>query len=103
LELFIGTRIYCASGGNAVSAPKDFLRTAYAIAWQEFTNSKGLSPDERMSGPDKLRWYIQLLAEAGERDPEKIAKLALGMIREYEQIVRSKARVESARHASPAA
>ena len=84
-----------------MSTPKDFLRTAYAIAWQEFTNSKGLTPDERMSGPDKLRWYIQVLAEAGERDPEKIAKLALGMMREYEQIVRSKARVESALHASP--
>jgi hypothetical protein len=55
-----------------------------------------------MSGPNKLRWYIQVLAEAGERDPEKIAKLASGMIREYDQIVRSKARVENVLHASPA-
>jgi len=29
-------------------------------------------------------------AEVGERDPSKIAKSALGMIREYEQIMRSK-------------
>lgn len=82
-----------------MSTQTDLLRTAYAIAWHEFTNSKGLTPDERMSGPNKLRWYIQVLAEAGERDPEKIAVLALGMIREYEQIVRSKGRVEKVLHA----
>ena len=80
----------------------DFLLTAYAIAWQEFTNSKGLTPDEKINGPNKLRWYIQVLAEVGERDPAKIAKLALGMMREYEQIARSKARVENALYASPA-
>ena len=85
-----------------MSTQTDLLRAAYAIAWQEFTNSKALTPDERMSGPNKLRWYIQVLAEAGERDPEKIAILALGMIREYEQIVRSKGRVENVLHASPA-
>jgi hypothetical protein len=33
------------------------------------------------------------MAAVGERDPIKIAKSALGMMREYEQIVRSKARV----------
>ena len=82
-----------------MSTQTDLLRTAYAIAWEEFTNSKGLTPDERASGPNKLRWYIQVLAEAGERDPEKIAVLALGMIREYEQIVRSKGRVEKILHA----
>jgi hypothetical protein len=36
------------------------------------------------------------MAEAGERDPAKIAKSALGMIREHEQIRRSKARVTAA-------
>ena len=86
-----------------MSAQVDFLGTAYAIAWHEFANLKGLTPDEKMSGPNKLRLYIQILAEAGEREPEKIAKLALGMMREYEQIVRSKARVENALHASPTA
>jgi hypothetical protein len=46
-----------------------------------------------MFGPDKLRSYIQVLAEFGERDPSKIAKSALGMMRECEQIGHSKARV----------
>lgn len=36
-----------------------------------------------------------VLAEVGERDPLKIAKSAMGMLREYEQILRSKARTAS--------
>jgi hypothetical protein len=87
--------------GFAVSSQTGLQRTAYAIAWQEFTNSEGLTPDERMSGPNKLRWYVQVLTEAGERDPEKMAKLALGMMRAYQQIVRSKARVEYTFYAPP--
>ena len=73
----------------------DLTRTAYELAWKTFAKLPGLTPDERMNGPDKLRWYIGVLVEIGERDSAKIAQLALGMIREYEQIMRSKARVTS--------
>lgn len=36
---------------------------------------------------NQLRWYIRLMITVGERDPSKIAKSALGMTRQYEQIV----------------
>jgi hypothetical protein len=65
---------------------------AYEIAWQEFTNFAGLSVDVRRMG-NQLRWYIRLMIAVGERDPSKIAKSALGMTRQYEQITRSKSRV----------
>ena len=44
-----------------------------------------MTPDEKVSGPDRLRWYIQVMVEVGERDPSKIARAAIGMLREYEQ------------------
>jgi hypothetical protein len=71
----------------------DIKRAAYEIAWQEFSRQQGLTPDEKMSGPDRLRWYIEVVIEIGEQDPSRVAELSLGMIREYEQILRSKARV----------
>lgn len=70
-------------------------RRAYEIAWYEFSALRELTPDEKVSGPNKLRWFIHVLAEVGERDPLKIAKSAMGMLREYEQILRSKARTAS--------
>jgi len=42
------------------------------------------------------------MVEVGERDPSKIARAAIGMLREYEQILRSQARVENATHAARA-
>jgi hypothetical protein len=38
------------------------------------------------------------MAEVGERDPSKIAKSTLEMIREYELIMRSKARIVFGTH-----
>jgi hypothetical protein len=77
-------------------AISDALRkNAYAIAWEVFSQSQGLTPDEKMRGPNRLRWYIQVLIDTRQTDPTKIADLALGMMRQYEQIVRSKARVEN--------
>ena len=55
--------------------------------------SDRLVADERTVGANRLRWYIHLMTEMGERDPSKIARSALGMTRQYEQITRSKARV----------
>lgn len=77
------------ASGNVAA---DLRRSAYEIAWQEYCSLPGLTPDEKIIGPNKLRWYIQVMAEVDERDPSKIAKSALGMIRECEQIMRSKAR-----------
>ena len=74
----------------------DIKRAAYELAWREFSCLQGLTPDEKISGPNKLRWYIQVVVEIGEQDPAKIASLALGMIREYEQVLRSKANLASA-------
>ena len=71
----------------------DVARAAYESAWQEFINLTALSADERTVGANRLRWYIRLMTEVGERDPSKIARSALGMTRQYEQITRSKARV----------
>jgi hypothetical protein len=73
----------------------DLQREAYAIAWEQFSGTE-MTPDEKMFGPNRLRWYIQILCEVGERDPAKIAGGAMGMLREYEQILRSRARTGSA-------
>ena len=74
----------------------DIKRAAYEIAWREHCSVPGLTPDERISGPEKLRSYIQVMADVGERDPSKIATNALGMMRQDEQKMRSKTRVTMA-------
>ncbi len=81
------------SVGEAGTA--EIKRAAYEIAWQEFSRQPGLTPDEKIGGPDRLRSYIGAVVEIGEHDPIRIAQLSLGMIREYELILRSKARVAS--------
>ena len=78
---------------NEISAG-DIGRSAYEIAWEEFRSAPSMTPDEKVSGPGRLRWYIQVMVEVGERDPAKIARAAIGMLREYEQILRSQARVD---------
>jgi hypothetical protein len=75
----------------SVEQPAEVTHSAYEIAWQEFINLTGF--DERRTGTNQLRWYIRLMIAVGERDPSKIAKSALGMTRQYEQIARSKSRV----------
>ena len=88
---------------TAYAIDVDIEKRAYEVAWDEFSALRGLTPDEKTSGPNKLRWFIHVLAEVGERDPLKIAKAAMGMLREYEQISRSRARttVEPASNADP--
>jgi hypothetical protein len=69
-------------------------RQAYEIAWREFSALCNLmTPDEKRTGPDRLRWYIEIMVDTGERDASKIARACIGMLREYEQISRSKARL----------
>lgn len=64
-------------------------QAAFDIAWKSLTTFTRLSEPEMDSAPDKLREYIDALVSSGERDKEKIAQCALGMIREYQQIARS--------------
>ena len=79
------------AGAHAGTA--EIIRVAYEVAWHEFNSQADLTPDEKMTGPTKLRRYIAIMIASGERDPGKIAQTALGMIRDYEQTARSTARV----------
>ncbi len=79
----------------------EVVRLAYEKAWNEFSYFPNLSPDEKLFGPEALRGYIETMVEAGQRDPEKIARAALGHIRESEQIARSKARIAFRKSALP--
>ena len=79
------------------------VRAAYKVAWESFITIPGLTPDEMMSGPDKLRDHIRLMVDVGESEPIKIANSALGLLRQQEQILRSKAQVAAASKYSPAA
>jgi hypothetical protein len=71
----------------------DLEKQAYAIAWPKFRQIETLTPDEIEFGPSRLRDYIKILAEVGEEDPDKIANAALGMIRQLEQMLHSKAQI----------
>jgi hypothetical protein len=66
-------------------------REAYALAWEEFSRSAGLTPDERESGPRLLRSYVHIMVDVGEGNPQKIAKTAMAMLRQYQQALRSRA------------
>ena len=68
-------------------------REAYALAWEEFSRAAGMTPDERESGPRLLRSYVHIMVDVGESNPQKIAKTAMAMLRQYEQVLRSKAQL----------
>jgi hypothetical protein len=74
----------------------EIVRAAYWQAWKEFQHFSPQTPDEKRSGPQRLQNEIRRLVESGARDPDQIAEKALGLLREAEQIARSKARVMSA-------
>lgn len=38
----------------------DVVRSSYEIAWREYRDLPGLTPDENLFAPPKLRSYIQL-------------------------------------------
>lgn len=73
----------------------EVVRAAYWQAWTEFQRIPQ-TPDEKRSGPLRLQQHIRRLVEDGAREPDQIAAKALGLLREAEQIARSKARVMSA-------
>lgn len=71
------------------------LSAAYQKAWITLSSDHTLTPDERVHGPQRLRGYLESLVERGETDPALAAQEALGLLRQYEQILRSQARIES--------
>lgn len=71
---------------------EDIPLPAHDVARKDLTSFTQLSADE-IAAPSKFRQYIEVLVSSGESISEKIAKCALGMIREYNQIARSVARV----------
>ena len=69
------------------------MRTAaYKSAWRQYRERSHLTPTEKLVGRVQLRECIEILIEAGERDPAKIATTAMGIVREKEQVSRSKMR-----------
>lgn len=78
-----------------VTDGNEIVRAAYWLAWKEF-QSIPQTPDEKRGGPLRLQQHIRQLVDGGTRDPDQIAAKALGLLREAEQIARSKARVMSA-------
>ena len=74
---------------------REIIRAAYGQAWVKFNLLPDLTPDEKKYGSGQLRYDIEILVANGERDAEKIANAALCLIREKEQVARSKARVSA--------
>jgi hypothetical protein len=72
---------------SAMSRILDLEKEAYAIAWPKLRQIETLAPDEIEFGSSRLRYYIKILAEVGEDDPNKIANAAMGMIRQFEQML----------------
>jgi hypothetical protein len=68
----------------------DIVRSAYDKARQEHARIPTLTAAEKNEGPIKLMEYIKALVLSGERDPRKICHSALCLMRNYEQINRSK-------------
>lgn len=80
---------------------QSLAREAYAIAWKSFVAFAWLTPGGKESASRKLQEYIDVLVSSGERGTERIAQSALGLLREYEQIMQSTARVSSSPSISP--
>ena len=62
---------------------------AFSLAFRMLDIGGGLTAEEKASAPVKLREYIGALVSSGERDPEKIARSAVCLLREFEQVARS--------------
>jgi hypothetical protein len=74
---------------------EDISLAAYNQAWSLLTGGGGLTPEEKADAPEKLRDYIGALVSAGETNPDKIARCAIGLVRQYEQILRSYSAIAS--------
>ena len=51
---------------------------AYEQAWRQFCGLGGLTSSERHDAAMRLRRYVKMMVDHGERDPNKIAKAAVG-------------------------
>jgi hypothetical protein len=66
---------------------------SFELAWRDCISLLNLTPEEKQGGAEKLREFIQNVSYSGEGNPHKIAKAALSLLREYEQIERSRAQL----------
>jgi hypothetical protein len=67
---------------------------AYELAWLEFKSWRELTSNEKKEGPRNIRSYIEAIVSSGVREPKQVAAAALGMMRQYQQILRSRASIE---------
>lgn len=72
----------------------EIVRAAFWLAWKEL-QLISQTADERRSSAQSLQRYIRVLVDAGEHDTGEIVVKALGLLRQSEQIARSRARVLS--------
>lgn len=68
-------------------------RMSFELAWRDCISLLNLTPEEKQGGAEKLREFIQTVIYSGEGSPHKIAKAALSLLREHEQIQRSRAQL----------
>lgn len=74
---------------------------AFSLAFRILEIGGGLTAEEKAAAPTKLKEYIDALVSSGERDPDKIARSAVCLVREFEQTARSIARRTSSLSVAP--
>ena len=75
----------------------ELAAAAYRRAWQSISTRVEKSSPERLHAPRILRDHILRLVNEGKRDDEEIANIALGSLRQNEQLKQSAARVGPAK------
>ena len=70
-------------------------RAAYQKAWQWLVSEATLTPDERLYAPNRLRQYIRSLINMGETNADRAAHQAIGLVRQFETILRSRSEIDS--------
>ena len=66
---------------------------AYQAGWQHLSTTD-MSPDERDHAPRLLHMQVWRLINCGARDASEIAFAALGQLRQDEQLLQSRARLQ---------
>jgi hypothetical protein len=77
----------------------ELAAAAYRRAWQRLTVRFEKSPAGRLHAPRILRDHILRLINEGKRNSEEIADIALGSLRQNQQLKQSAMRVGSAEFA----
>ena len=72
----------------------ELATTAYRKGWQHLITTQ-MTPDERDHAPRLLHNHVWRLVNAGANDAGDIAHVALGQMRQAEQLSQSGARLKS--------